>query len=64
MKTLGKYTAILVSMIIAVAALPSTAHAAGVYIGLPKIVIGGGHYYGDSYYKKKHYKSKYYSNNY
>ncbi len=61
MNKLKKYTAILVSMIIAVAVLPSTAQASDFFIGLPSVSIGfdGGNHHGQSYEKKKFYKNNY-----
>jgi len=65
MKTLSKYTAILASMIVAVALIPSAAQASGIHVSVPGVIVslGGGHGYhhGNSYYKKKYYNANSYN---
>ena len=71
MNNLTKYTAIIISMLFAVAATSGSAHASDrVYVSVPSVVvsIGGHHSYKDKYYysknKAKKLVSKKYYNDY
>ena len=54
MKKLSKYTAVLASLMVMVAMVPSSAQAAGIKVHTPgiSIIVGGNKHYTNSYYNK------------